>query len=320
MTTKFRSSFARRLADYIRLRRAMGFQIEAQAGVLRRFDAYVHRRRYRGPLRQALALAFATGGATVGRTECWRRYQFVRHFAEYLTTFDPSAPRLDPKALPRVNERPPIHVYSDVELIGLLRGARLISSRHPFRGLTLHVMIALAATTGLRVGEVVRLDNDDVDLDHGVLTIRRTKFKKDRLVPMHQTIVAVLRGYLVARDAARRRDHQAFFVNLRWQRFARNTIEGSFRELAERTELRGPTGKGPSFHGLRHRFAVRRLVAWYEEGVDVQAMLPALATYMGHVRYTDTAYYLTATSELMALAAARYHRSPASPPAQAGDR
>jgi integrase len=75
------------------------------------------------------------------------------------------------------------------------------------------------------------------------------------------------------------------------------------------TGTRRPTGKGPSFHGLRHRFAVRRLVAWYKDGVDVQAMLPALATYLGHVRYTTTAYYLTATGELLALAAARYHRA-----------
>jgi len=96
------------------------------------------------------------------------------------------------------------------------------------------------------------------------------------------------------------------------QRFARHTVDDSFRKLAQLVGIRGPRGKGPSFHGLRHRFAVRRLQAWYQDGVDVQGMLPALATYMGHVRYTDTAYYLTATAELMGLAAARYHRSPRS--------
>lgn len=305
----FTSAFAQHLADYIRMRRALGFKLEAQAAVLRRFDAYASRRRHRGPLTQSLVLAFATDSPTVSRTECWRRYQFVRHFAEYLAAFDPTTPRLDPKAVRRVNERPPVHVYTDAELAGLLREARLLSPTYPFRGLTLHAMIGLAAATGLRIGEVVRLDKGDVDLEGGVLTIRCTKFKKDRLVPMHPTVVALLRGYLVARDAACRGGSSTFFISLRSQRFARNTVEGAFRVLAQRAGLRGPTGKGPSFHGLRHRFAVRRLVAWYQDGVDVQSMLPVLATYLGHVRYSDTAYYLTATSELMALAAARYHRS-----------
>lgn len=309
MTVIFKSCFARRLAAYIDLRRRLGFKLESQAAVLRRLDAYVHRRRYRGQLTQAFVVGFATSGETVSRTECWRRYQFVRHFAEYLAAFDPTTPRLDPKALPRVTERPPVHVYTDVELARLLREARRVSPRHPFRGITLHAMIGLAAATGLRIGEVVRLDKGDVDFERGVVTILHTKFKKDRLVPIHPTVATMLRRYLVARDAACRGDSPALFVSTRSQRFARNTIDGAFKVVAVRAGLRGPTGKGPSFHGLRHRFAVRRLVAWYRDGVDVQGMLPALATYLGHVRYSDTAYYLTATSELMALAATRYHRS-----------
>lgn len=306
----FKSVFARRLAGYIRLRRGLGFKLEAQTAILRRFDSYVYQRSYRGPLTQALALAFATDSPTVSRSECWRRYQFVRHFAEYLAAFDPDTPQLDPKALPKVSERPPVHIYTDAELTRLLREARCISSKDPLRGLTLHAMIGLAASTGLRIGEVVRLDKDDVDLERGVMTIHRTKFKKDRLVPMHPTVVAVLRRYAMAREAARRGgDSPAFFINLRQQRFSRYTVEGALRTLTHRMGLRGPRGKGASFHGLRHRFAVRRLQAWYQDGIDVQGMLPALATYLGHVKYTDTAYYLTATGELMALAAARYHRS-----------
>ena len=309
----FRSVFARHLTEYIRLRRGLGFKLESQATVLRRFDAYVCRQRHRGPLTQALALAFAADSPMITRSERWRRYQFVRHFSEYLAAFDPHTPRLDPKALHKINERPPVHVYSDAELGRLLRGARESSRKHPFRSLTLHAMIGLAASTGLRVGEVVRLDKGDVDLECGVMTIRRTKFKKDRLVPMHPTVVAVLRRYAVAREVVcRGADCPAFFINLRHQRFARHTVDDSFRKLAQLVGLRGPRGKGPSFHGLRHRFAVRRLQTWYQDGVDVQGMLPALATYMGHVRYTDTAYYLTATAELMGLAAARYHRYPRS--------
>ena len=99
---------------------------------------------------------------------------------------------------------------------------------------------------------------------------------------------------------------EAFFVHSRRRRYAKNTLQKVFADLAFRAGLRGPKGRGPTFHDLRHRFAVKRLVTWYQAGIDVQGMLPALATYMGHVHYTDTAYYLTATAELLALAAQRY--------------
>ena len=155
---------------------------------------------------------------------------------------------------------------------------------------------------------MVRLDKADVDLRTGVLLIRRTKFKKDRIVPLHPTTREVLRRYAGARDVAFEGcTSPAFFINLRRQRFASHTLECATFKLLLRAGLRGPSGKGPSFHSLRHTFAVRRLIAWYQQGTDVQAMLPALATYMGHVCYSSTAYYITATAELMRLAAGRYY-------------
>lgn len=306
----FRSTYAKRLVSYIQLRQSLGYKMRNQAAVLRMFDTYVHERRHRGPLIQALAVSFATANPRVTRLECWRRYQFVRHFAEYMATFDPHTPALDPKALPMPHERSPVRIVSELELARLLNAAPGISSRHPILGITLHAMIGLAASTGLRIGEIVRLDNSDVDLSGGVLTIRQTKFKKDRLVPMHASMAAALRRYLVAREAAiLKRDHVAFFLSLRGQRYTRHTLESTLCALGRTIGIRGATGRGPNFHSLRHRFAVQRLVVWYREGADVQAMLPFLATYMGHSNYTDTAYYLTTTPELMGVAAARYHRS-----------
>jgi integrase len=306
----FKSIFAKRLNDYINLRRSVGYKMESQAAVLRMFDMFVCRRRYRGFLTQGLAIAFATANPGITRTECWRRYQFVRHFSEYLAVFDLRTPALDPKALPRHSERPALLLFSENELATLLQQAPGISAKHPIRGVALYAMIGLAASTGLRIGEVVRLDEKDVDFDAGVLAIRGTKFKKDRMVPMHTSTVAVLRHYRAARDAAiPSRDCAAFFRSLRGRRYARHTLEGALCRLGRQIGLRAATGRGPNFHSLRHRFAVQRLISWYRREVDVQAMLPALATYLGHTRYTDTAYYLTATAELMTVAARRYHRT-----------
>ena len=119
----------------------------------------------------------------------------------------------------------------------------------------------------------------------------------------------MLQSYAAVRDAIYPEcQNLAFFVTTSKTRFSCGTLRQSFQEAAKRAKLRGPTGKGISFHSLRHRFAVKRLVSWYTAGVDVQAMLPALATYMGHVHYSYTAHYLTATPELLGLAAERYNR------------
>jgi integrase len=176
------------------------------------------------------------------------------------------------------------------------------------RGITLRAMIGLAATTGLRISEVVALDRAHVDLRRNLLEICRSKFNKDRLVPIHDSTSTMLREYERQRDLQYPKPTApAFFLQLWGGPFSKHTLQLSFWQLTRKLGLRPQTGEGPSFHDLRHTFAVRRLVAWYREGADVQAKLPALATYMGHAHYTDTAYYITAIPELMALAAERFN-------------
>ncbi len=128
-------------------------------------------------------------------------------------------------------------------------------------------------------------------------------------MPMHPTTLDVIRTYAALRDCAYPdRSDPAFFVTMWRKRFNQNTLQQQFCMAARTAGLRAPTGRGLTFHDLRHRFAVKRLAAWYSAELDVQAMLPALATYMGHVKYSDTAYYLAATSELLGLAAERYNK------------
>ena len=305
----FTSIIGERLTSYIDLQRALGFQFERQVSVLRAFDEYLEKRGNPQPLTQELVVGFASADPSGSADKRARRYNVIRRFCEYLVTFDPPTPSLDPKLFPRTNSPHPIRIITDEELSRLLFEGRRISQRHPIRGVTLEAMIGLAASTGLRIGEVVRLDRSDVDLKTGLLSIRRTKFYKDRYVPIHPSTLSVLQSYAALRDATYTECRDlAFFVTTSKTRFCDHTLRDSFRETAKRAKLRGPTGKGISFHSLRHRFAVKRLVAWYSAGVDVQAMLPALATYMGHVHYSYTAYYLTATAQLLGLAAERYNR------------
>ena len=303
----FASALGDRLAAYVELQRALGYQFGCQEVYLHAFDEYLVREGGTERLTQELVLAFATDRPSISLGERARRYHVVRRFCDYLATFDPQAPSLDPHAVPRPAGQPARHILTDEELERLLEQARHISQRYPVRGITLHAMIGLAASTGLRRGEVIRLDNGDVDLKSGVLLVKRTKFKKDRYVPVHATTLEVMRSYAALRGSAYPCcGDRAFFVTMWQKRFNTNTLQQQFCIAARRANLRGPTGRGLSFHDLRHRFAVSRLVAWYKAGIDVQSMLPMLATYMGHVCYTNTAYYLTATAELLGLAAERY--------------
>jgi integrase len=304
--TRFRSIFASHLASYVKLRRQLGLSFVAQEGMLVAFDRHVQDRGYRGPLTQELAYEFAMAVRDSSSTMPARRYMVVRHFSEYLATSDPRTPRLDPKAIWRSRLRPAPFIFTHDEVGRLLVHATRFKQRHPVSNRAFHAMIGLSASTGLRLREVLNLDLLDVDLETGILVVRRSKFDKDRLVPVHSTTLDILRSYAaVRREVPGPLEESAFFLNARGCRFSRDNVEYLFRQLVRRVELRPSQGKPPTFYSLRHTFAVWRLVSWYQAGENVQALLPALATYLGHVHYTSTSYYLTATAELLGIAADR---------------
>jgi integrase len=302
----FLSCFTPYLNDYVALRRRLGFQFKTQAEMLIQFDRFAHAHRHEGAMTAELIVAFATSGNT-SEVHQSRRYQVICNFTEYLANFEPATPLMDPRFIRWPRQRPVPHIFTDDEILSILKEAKKISRRHSVRNAAVHAIVGLGAATGMRVSEVLRLDRTDVDLRTGVLTVRRTKFNKDRLVPVHVTTLEVLRRYAGIRDA-----HfgevasPAFFLNLRARRYSRHTAQLDFWRLGRAAGLREATGDGPRYHDLRHTFAVRRLAGWYREGLDLQAMLPVLATYLGHAHYSDTAYYLTATAELLGLAADRF--------------
>ena len=185
-----------------------------------------------------------------------------------------------------------------------MAACRSVSPDYPERARFLTPLVGLIASTGMRSGEALGLDRGDVDLAQGILHIRRTKFRKDRLVPVHPSTLAVLRDYARHRDRAfPTLDTPAFFVSSRGIRLSKSGLSiafGAARSLAGLNQ-----GKAVRLHDLRHRFAVRRLGIWHGQRADVRAMLPLLATYLGHGRYSDTAYYVTADADLLAMAAER---------------
>jgi integrase len=234
----FKSIFAKHLSGYVKLRRSSGLKFRGQTYLLYAFDQYVHQQGCEGPLTQELAVDFATANPDHSLAVCARQYQAVRHFSEYLSAFEPNTPRLDPKILCAPKVRPPAYVFTEDELTRLLHEARHLSQRNPIRGITMHAMIGLAASTGMRSGEVVRLDRADVDLKTGVLVVRRSKFFKDRIVPVHWTTLDVLRNYAAIRDVTYPdSDCPAFFISMLGKRFSSGSLSVIFKRLVHSAGL-----------------------------------------------------------------------------------
>jgi integrase len=193
----------------------------------------------------------------------------------------------------------------------LMAATRDLYSTTGLRRWTYSTLLGLLAVTGLRISEALGLNRDDVDLKQGILTIRSTKFNKTRLVPVHLTSRDALRRYARRRDRIYPRPKTpGFFVSEWGSRLEKSCVSRTFYKLSRWVGLRGPTDHhGPRIHDFRHAFAVRTVLRWYREGVDVDPRMPVLSTYLGHGHVSDTYWYLSSVPELLRSAAARLEPS-----------
>ena len=234
----------------------------------------------------------------------------VRQFARHRALVDPTTEVPPVGFLGRIPRRPPPHIYSESEVAALLQQASRLLPRHGLRPATYVAYFALLVSTGLRLSEACRLTTDDVDRVNGILTIRKTKFRKSRLVPLHPTTTQALARYANRRDACRAAPRSEYFFRTEHSpRLGRDAVEKTFGRIKQRL---GWTGHGrtrqPRIHDLRHTFVTRRLLGWYQNGADVDHKILALATYLGHAKVTDTYWYCTAVPELLASTSQRFER------------
>jgi site-specific recombinase XerD len=172
---------------------------------------------------------------------------------------------------------------------------------------TFRTLLLFLYGTGMRVGEALKLHLADVDLDNGVVTVRGTKFYKSRLVPLGRDVHQILRMYL-ATPGRWNQHYQPLFQSRLRDAVRRPVVEKNFQRLRRLAGVSRSVVSPfqPRVHDLRHTFAVHRLTDWYKNGADVQSLLPALSTYLGHVDLSSTQRYLTMTPELLAEANRRF--------------
>jgi integrase len=304
------TTMAHQAKRYLEHRRALGFALNINGHLLMDFARFADRSGHRGPLTTELALRWAGLPSAVSPRYRAQRLGIVRVFARHLAAIDPRTEIPDRRWLGSRHRRPQPHIYSDQQLRRLVLAAGKLEPTDPLRPRTYATLLGLLACTGLRISEALKLTRGTVDLDRGILRIDQTKFRKSRLVPLHPTAVTALRAYAEERDQdPRARDALAFFVGAQGRRLPYSTVRNTFRRLCNRLGWRSNgTLPKPRIHDLRHSFACRRLLNWYEQGADVDHAIAALSTYLGHGKVTDTYWYLTGTPQLLAIAGARFER------------
>jgi integrase len=300
-------TMAAKVEEYLSLRRGLGFQLGTTGRMLRGFAAFADAAGRRGPLTIDLALRWARATASADRLYWARRLEVVRCFARHLAATDPGT-EIPPRGLlGPAHRRPRPHIYSDAEVAALLAAAGRLGPPGGLRPHTYRTLFGLLAAAGLRIAEALLLARQDVDLGRGRLIVRETKFRKTRLVPLHPTAADALRAYAGLRDRAGppvRCDR--FFVSDRGLGLPYSTVRTVFRKLCDGLRITGADRSRPRLHDLRHTFTCRRVLAWYDAGVDLGHAVAALSVYLGHAKVTNTYWYLTATPDLMARAAARF--------------
>ena len=305
------STLAQAVRDYLELRQGLGFKLSDTARYLPDFARFLDEQGA-SHITTRLAIRWAMQPIRARSSHWARRLTMVRLFALYWRAHDPRTEVPPAGAIPGRYERAQPYLYTDDEILRLIGAARRLLTSTGLRPETYATLFSLLTVTGMRIGEVVALDRDDVDLKESVLTIRRTKFGKSRLVPVHPSTQLALRRYARKRDQVYPRPSTpSFFLAERGRRLTTWAVRWTFVQLSHKIGLRGPTDThGPRLHDFRHRFAVHTLLDWYRAGVDVEQHIPRLATYLGHTHVTDTYWYLTAVPELMQLVAARLENGP----------
>lgn len=307
-------SLRQELDRYLAIRRGLGYDLGTTERMLRAFIAFAESQGA-DHVSTDLFLGWQAAFGHAGRQTWAARLVVVRLFAQWLHGLDP-AHEISPQGLiPSRCRRSRPYIYSEAEIERIVAAAAELPSVYGLRALTFSTLFGLIAMTGLRVGEALALNDEDVDLDLGVLTILHGKSGKERLVPTHASITARLAAYARERDRLLGFTPVSFFAMDRGTRPDDCSARYNFAIVCQRIGLRpaqlyGRHGRGPRIHDLRHSFTARTLLGWYRTGKDPAREMIKLTTYLGHNKPECTYWYIEAVPELLELAARRVTDAP----------
>jgi len=303
------SDLSSELNRYLRIRRSLGYDLGTTERVLRKFVDFAKQK----GAEYISVMLFLQWRESFGHAnqQTWsRRLGMVRLFAQWLQCLDPKHEVPQRGLIPDRTRRSRPYIYSDEEICRVVGAAAELPSNNGIRALTCSTLFGLIAVTGLRISEAVSLNVADVDLETGVLTLRRGKWGKSRLLPVSASTTVQLAAYAKERDRLLGACPEPFFVSDSGGRITDCSARYNFAAVCQAIGLRPKEkfcrhGHGPRIHDLRHTFAVRTLVNWYRTGRNPSQEMIKLTTYLGHSSPARTYWYLEAVPQLLALASRR---------------
>src|SRR5262249_8992429 len=298
--------WARELECYLTIRRSLGYALRADERILRRFIAFADQEGATH-LSTALFLRWQAVCGHATRPTWARRLGIIRRFAQWLHGLDPQHEGPPPTVIPSGYRRARPYIYSDDDLRCIVQTAAALPSLNGLRALTCSTLFGLLAVTGLRISEALALNAADVDLDAGVLTLRRGKLGKARLLPLSARAPRRGAPHAGARPGLLGPPPPLFCVAPRAPRLTDCGARYNFAVVCQRIGLRPVTmyyrhGHGPRLHDLRHTFAVRTLAPWYRSGQDPAREMLKLTPYLGHAPPAPTYWSIEAVPAIRALA------------------
>jgi integrase/recombinase XerD len=306
----FVSSIGEIITKYITLKQSLGRKYLTEYKILRDLDSFLYK--YQSNLTAESFAAWCYTKLHLNTTVQRKRMQVVRNFCLYRKRTEFSCFVPDPLQFPKASPRTQAYIFTEVDIIHLLDATNQLKPniRSPLRRENFRLALILLYTSGLRSSELLRLTIGDYNSKEHLLLIRESKFHKSRIIPLSKDGWTELEAFLKIRFS-HQIPHSADSPLL-WNAYEKkgayneNALRRTFRPIFCALNIRNMGGHLPRVHDLRHTFAVHALLRWYREGLDVQAKLPFLSIYMGHISIVSTEYYLQFIGESVDLASERF--------------
>jgi integrase len=309
MKRTYKSFLKGEFQEYIEFRLSLGFSMRNTNYVFIEFDNFLFENYSKSHnITRKMIIDYIATTKHLHSNSRGYRVTLLRGFCKYLYQQNPKTYIPEPKLIKYGKRKVCPYIFNDKEIELILKKFKKMPKKNLLRE-TNFIIIGLLYSTGLRVGEISRLNLDDVDLKNRVLSIRRSKFYKSRLVPISDSVTDTLKLYKLKRLSHKRTTNPSdpFFVGMTGNRVFENAISKKFRKVVNELNLLTDKGTRPRLHDLRHTFATRALEQVYKNGKNPESFLPALATYLGHVNLTYTQTYLHPTNKTLKVAGDRFN-------------
>ena len=306
MSYTYTSHFAKDLVIYTEYLYKQKKNIRSTTNLLKAFDRYCVEINFHGKLTQDLVIEYSQRGSVSLMTQ-GGRYRAIRDFYRFCAILDDSLPKIMDMPIAGKKLRHNAYIYTDAEILKLMTSPAQTMPWDKALLVRWQCLLGLMACTGIRIGEALNLNIDDIDWKEKTLFIQNSKFGKSRIIPVHSSLLKAFSIYLQYRISPADPECKALFISRKGGRCHCSTIEMLFRKIATKAKVGEGKQPIPRIHDLRHTFAIRTILNWYKQGVDVNNEILTLSTYLGHARYEDTIYYLESSSEILHEMANKFH-------------